>query len=190
MPLIEAAGKEGTGSPAQMETDGPKLNVGVILGLTVTENVAIVAHCPAAGVKVYVPEFWSSTTAGLHVPLIPLPDVLGSNGTVPLPQITSEVPNVNVGVMLGMTVTFMVAGKPHWPAVGVKIYDPEAWLSITEGLQVPLMPLVDVVGKGCGVEPAQKGVILLNFGVNTGFDKISPVLSSVVQPFVSITNSE
>ena len=83
-----------------------------------------------------------------------------------------------------------MAGKAHWPAVGVKVYDPETWLSITEGLQVPLMPLVDVVGKLGGVDPAQKGAILLNLGVNTGFDKISPVLSSVVQPFVSITNSE
>ena len=57
--------------------------------------------------------------------MIPLPDVVGSTGTAPPPQITSEVPNVNVGVMFGMTVTFIVAGKAHCPAVGVKIYDPE-----------------------------------------------------------------
>jgi hypothetical protein len=33
------------------------LNVGMVFGFTVTDKVAVAAHCPAAGVNVYVPEF-------------------------------------------------------------------------------------------------------------------------------------
>ena len=44
MPLVEVVGREGTAAPAQIENDVPKLNVGVILGLTVTLNDAVVAH--------------------------------------------------------------------------------------------------------------------------------------------------
>jgi 6-phosphogluconate dehydrogenase (decarboxylating) len=51
------------------------------------------------------------------------------------------------------------------------------------------MPLLEVAGSAGGVDPAQKGFILLNLGVNTGFDKISPVLSSVVQPFIANSKS-
>jgi len=35
----------------------PKLNVGAIFGSTVTTNDAVVAHCPAVGINVYVAEF-------------------------------------------------------------------------------------------------------------------------------------
>ena len=35
----------------------PKLNVGVMFGVTVTVYVAVVAQTPATGVKVYTPEF-------------------------------------------------------------------------------------------------------------------------------------
>jgi hypothetical protein len=40
-----------------MVNEVPKLNVGVMFGFTVTVNVAVVAHCPAVGVNVYVAEF-------------------------------------------------------------------------------------------------------------------------------------
>jgi len=33
----------------------------------------------------------------------------------------SEVPEANIGVVLGVTVTLMVAGTPHWFASGVKV---------------------------------------------------------------------
>ena len=104
-----------------MESDEPKLNVGVIFGLTVTENVAGTAHCPAVGVNVYVPEFRLSTTEGLHVPVILFVDVLGKTGTVPPAQTESEVPKLNVGVILGFTVTVNVAIRAHCPAVGVNV---------------------------------------------------------------------
>ena len=57
IPFPEVLGKVGTVPPAQMVRLFPKLNVGVTFGFTVTVNVVVVAHCPADGVKVYVPEF-------------------------------------------------------------------------------------------------------------------------------------
>jgi hypothetical protein len=42
--LVDVPGKVGTEPPLQILNDVPKLNVGVILGLTVTANVAVVAH--------------------------------------------------------------------------------------------------------------------------------------------------
>ncbi len=61
-----------------------------------------------------------STVDGLHVPVILLVDVAGIAGTVAPAQIVREVPKLNVGVTLGLTVTFFVSGKPHVPGVGVK----------------------------------------------------------------------
>ena len=49
-PLVEVAGNAGGTDPVQMA--GMALKVGVILGLTVTVNVAVVAHWPAVGVNV------------------------------------------------------------------------------------------------------------------------------------------
>ena len=51
-PLSEMPGNAGTVPPAQMVRFGPKLNVGVLLALTVTVNVVAVAHCPAVGVNI------------------------------------------------------------------------------------------------------------------------------------------
>jgi hypothetical protein len=48
-------------------------------------------------------------------------DVVGKVGTVPLPQIISDVPKLNVGVTRGMIVTGIVNGIPHWPAEGVNV---------------------------------------------------------------------
>ena len=44
-------GNVGTAAPAQMVALVPKLNAGVIFGLTVTANDAVVAHCPAVGIN-------------------------------------------------------------------------------------------------------------------------------------------
>ena len=46
-----------------------------------------------------------STVAGLHVPVIPLEDVVTRAGTEPPLQIASAVPKLNVGVTFGFTVT-------------------------------------------------------------------------------------
>ena len=52
MPSIEVPVNTGTGSPAQIVSEVPKLNVGVIIGETVTESVTGSAQTPADGVKV------------------------------------------------------------------------------------------------------------------------------------------
>jgi hypothetical protein len=61
------------------------------------------------------------TAAGLHVPVILLVDVVGNVGTIPPEQIVNVVPKLNVGVMLGATVTVNVVGNAHCPAVGVNV---------------------------------------------------------------------
>ena len=52
------------------------------------------------------------------------------------------------------------------------------------------MPLFDTGGNiGC-MDPAQKGAILVNVGVNKGFDKIIPVKRFVEHPFTSNSKFE
>jgi hypothetical protein len=82
MPLFDVAGKAGA---AEFWQSGPiAVNVGVICGLIVMLSVPVVAHCPAAGVKVYVvvPAVAVLIVAGLHVPFMPLIEVPGSAGAV------------------------------------------------------------------------------------------------------------
>ena len=50
IPLVEVVGNAVSVAPEQIGATA--LNVGVILGLTVIVNVAVVAHCPAVGVNV------------------------------------------------------------------------------------------------------------------------------------------
>jgi len=52
IPSKDVVVKVGTDPPEQIFRLVPKLNVGVIFGLTVTSNVVGVAHCPAVGVNV------------------------------------------------------------------------------------------------------------------------------------------
>ena len=53
--------------------------MGIVFGLIVILIVAVVAHWPAAGVKVYngVPTLLVFIVAGDHVPVIPFIDVSG-----------------------------------------------------------------------------------------------------------------
>ena len=112
---------EGTLAPAQIVIDVPKLKVGVTIGFTVTTKFADNAHCPASGVKVYVPEFKLSTVDGFHVPVIPFVDDEGSVGTAPPLHILNEVPNANAGVILGVTVTMNEVELAHCPPDGVNV---------------------------------------------------------------------
>jgi hypothetical protein len=50
--LSDVEGNEGKPAPAHIVSEVPKLNVGIMFGVTVTVNVAVVAHCPAVGVNV------------------------------------------------------------------------------------------------------------------------------------------
>ena len=125
------------------------------------------------------------TVDGLHVPLMPLVEVLGKAGTAPPEQMVKEVPKVNVGTTLGLTVMTFDTVSPHEPAEGVNVYVPEVMLFTTAGLQVPVIPLFEVLGRVGGVVPAQKGGILKNAGVNTGSERIRPVFKKVEHPLMS-----
>ena len=50
MPLFEVVGSADKVAPEQIGATA--VNVGVTFGLTVIVNVAVVAHCPGAGVNV------------------------------------------------------------------------------------------------------------------------------------------
>ena len=58
-------------------------------------------------------------TAGAHVPVTPLFDVVGSTGAADPLQIADTA--VNVGVVCGLTVTVKVVVVAHWPAAGVNV---------------------------------------------------------------------
>jgi hypothetical protein len=107
---------------------------------------------------------------------------------VPPAQIVKLVPKLNVGVTFGFTVTVNVAGTAHNPAVGVNVYTPEFWLSTVEGLQVPVIPLVDVVANVGTVPPAQivKLVPKLNVGGTFGFTVTVYVAGSAHNPAVGV----
>ena len=76
--------------------------------------------------------------------MIPLLEVVGK---VKVPPLHIADTCVKVGNTPGaFTDTVIVAVVPHCPAVGVNVYVVVAVLFIA-GLQVPLMPLLDVVGK-------------------------------------------
>ena len=89
------------------------VNVGVICGFITTVSVAVMAHWPAAGVNVYVvvPAIAVLIVAGLHVPGMPLFEVVGIIGAVLFWQ--SGPMAVNVGVIWGFTTTVSVAVVAH-----------------------------------------------------------------------------
>jgi hypothetical protein len=121
IPLDEIVGKAGTAPPAQTVRVVPKVNVGVTFELTVTVNVIGVAQGPGLGVNVYTSEFRLSTTAGLHVPAMPLVEGVGKAGTMPPEQMVRVVPKANVGIIFGVTVTVNVIGMAQGPGSGVNV---------------------------------------------------------------------
>lgn len=123
IPLLDIAGNTGAPAPAQIDKLGPKLNAGIAFGVTLKVNVVTpgVTHWPAAGVNVYIPPLWLSTTDGLHVPDIPFADVVANTGTAPPAQIVALVPKLNVGVTFGLTVTAKVVDVAQSPASGVNM---------------------------------------------------------------------
>ncbi len=87
-------------------------------GFTVITKVAVVAHCPALGVKVYV-VVAVLFNAGDHVPVKELLEVVGKAASVPPEQMGATA--VKVGVLFGLTVITKVAVVAHCPVVGVKV---------------------------------------------------------------------
>ena len=88
--------------------------------------------------------------AGDHVPVILLSEVVGK--AVKLSPVQIEATCVNVGVIIGFTIIVIVADAAHCPSSGVKVYVVVTVLS-KAGLQLPVTPLVEVVGKGFKVSP-------------------------------------
>jgi hypothetical protein len=93
IPLVDVVGKAVRVAPEQIGATA--LKVGVMFGLTVIVNVAVVAHCPAVGVNVYV-VVAVLLSAGDHEPVIPLVEVVGNADKVAPEQIGATA--VNVGV--------------------------------------------------------------------------------------------
>jgi len=119
--LVELAGRAGATDPWQ---SGPIcVNVGVMELVTTISIDVDDAHCPAAGVKVYVvvPTVAVLIVAGLQVPVMAgiLVELAGSKGATD-PWQRGPI-WVNVGVMLFVTTMFIVAVAAHCPAAGVKV---------------------------------------------------------------------
>jgi acetyl-CoA carboxylase carboxyltransferase component len=111
MPLLDIAGNTGA---VEFKQSGPMaVKTGVICTSMVIFNVAVVAHWPAVGVKVYVvvPTTVVLMVEGDQVPLMPLTDVNGNAGAVEFKQ--SEPNGLNVGVTLGFTVIVNVVVAAH-----------------------------------------------------------------------------
>ena len=100
-------------------------------------------------------------------------EVVGSAVRVAPEQIGATA--VNVGVMFGLTVIVKVVVVAHCPAIGVNVYVVVAVL-FSAGAQVPVIPLVDVVGNGANTAPEQMGATALNVGVMFGFTVIVNVV--------------
>ena len=108
MPLFEVVGNADKVAPEQIGATA--VNVGVMFGLTVIVSVAVVAHWPAVGVKVYV-VVAVLFSAGAQVPVMPLFEVVGNADSVAPEHIGATA--VNVGVMFGLTVIVSVAVVVH-----------------------------------------------------------------------------
>jgi len=128
-------------------------------------------------VYVVVPTTEVLIIAGLHVPVMPLLDTAGNTGAAAFRQ--SEPNGLNVGVIIGLTVTSIVVDVAHCPASGVNVYVPLAVLLTVAGDQVPVMPFVDVVGNVGATVPEQIGFTAAKVGVTFGVTVISKVVVAV-----------
>jgi hypothetical protein len=101
------------------------------------------------------------------VPVTPLVEVVGKIGAVAPLHIGAIA--AKVGVIIGFTVTDRLAAVAQSPTVGVNVYVPLVVLLTVAGLQVPVIPLVDVLGKTGAVAPLQIAGMAANVGVTIGF---------------------
>lgn len=121
--------------------------------------------------------------AGDQVPLMPLLEVV-SKGGIEAP-LQNGPGMANVGVTFGFMVIVRLVVVAHWPAVGVNVYVVVAVLLIA-GDQVPVIPLVEVVGKAGMVAPLQYGPTAANAGVMLGFMVIVKVVVVAHWPAVGV----
>ena len=139
------------------------------------------------GVNVYVEvPIVAVLTAGLQVPVIPLVEVVGNTGAGR--SWHTGATGKNEGITDGaVTVTGKVAVAAHSPAVGVNVYIVVPTVAVlTAGLQVPLMPLVDVVGNTGAGRPWHTGATGLNVGIGDGVTVILNVAVVAHCPAVGV----
>lgn len=103
--------------------------------------------------------------AGDQVPIIPLFEVVG-NATKASPEQIGVIA-LNVGVTFGSTVIVKFVVVAHNPFNGVKRYVVVTEL-FKEGVQVPVIPLVEFEGNGAKKSPEHSVGMALNVGVITG----------------------
>lgn len=116
MPLVEVSGKAFRLAPAQIGATA--LKTGITAGLTLIVIVVLTAHCPLAGVKVYV-VVAVLFNAGDQVPLIPLLEISGKGFKLPPVQIAGT--GVKLGLRTGLTAIVIVAVLAHCPLAGVNV---------------------------------------------------------------------
>jgi hypothetical protein len=150
----------------------------------VTGNVAVVAHWPAFGVNVYTADDILLTTAGFHVPVMPLVDVVGKTGAVAPLHIACTA--LNVGVVFASTVMVNGTVAKHPGPLAVNVYVLVIVLLTVAGLQEPAIPLAEVVGKTGAVAPLQIGAIAANVGVVDGLTVIVIVVVLAQSPAVGV----
>ena len=107
-PLSDVVGNGANAAPEQIEATG--LRVGVRGELTVMVNVAVVAHCPAVGVNVYM-VVAVLFKAGDHVPVMALRDVVGKVASGSPEQIAAT--GLKAGMDPGLTVIVNVVVEAH-----------------------------------------------------------------------------
>jgi hypothetical protein len=117
IPLLDVVERALSVLPLQIGATAVK--DGVIIGFTLMVIVAVLAHCPALGVNVYVVVL-VLFNAGNHVPEIPLFELVGSGFNTPPLQIGETC--VNVGVVVGFTTIVNEVVSAHGPVeLGVKM---------------------------------------------------------------------
>ena len=121
--------------------------------------------------------------AGAQVPEMPLFEVVGSGVKVAPAQMGATA--VNVGVTFGLTVIVKVVVVAHCPALGVNVYVVVAVL-LSAGAQDPVIPLLELVGKGDKVAPEQIGATVVNVGVTFGLTVIVKVVAVAHCPAVGV----
>ena len=137
--------------------------------------VAVEAHMPAVGVKVYT-VVAVLFNAGDQVPVIPVVfvEVVGKADKLAPEQMGSTCAKVGI-VVFGFTVMVIVAlEEAHSPTSGVKVYVVVVVLFIVAGDQVPVIPVVfvEVVGKALKLLPEQMAATCAKVGVTPEFTVI------------------
>ena len=120
---------------------------------------------------------------GDHVPVIPLLDVVGKALNVPPEQIAGTC--VKTGLAGVFTVMVNVCVVAHKPADGVNVYVAVVVLS-KDGDHVPVIPLVEVVGRGLNAAPEHIAATGVNVGVIFGFTVIVSVAVVAHKPAAGV----